>query len=488
MIRKKRTRLIGFFILSDCVAILISYFWSYLFRFYGYIIPIDPEKGIPSLKSYVVVFPLFLVVHLIIFFFQGFYKRRLRRTKIDDFFFIVLNAFFSILIILAILNYLYAYSQGGAPLFRMEFKISHYFLVIYFVAVIFMISVLRNQIYYFMKRRYEKGLSLQNVLIIGAGDMGKAVAQKIAQYKDLGFVAKGFLDDDKKPGAKIEVDGGIEVLGSIDELEPILERENISDVYVALDLTNYHKIMEIFKIVHRHTVNVRLIPDLFQLLTLKARLEDLDGFPVISIDEPPLRGLMRVIKRTMDIVISALLLLLFSPLLLVVAALIKLTSKGQVLYHQERMGLDGRKFTMHKFRTMVSDAEKMTGPVMCAPDDPRITKVGRFLRKFSIDEFPQLFNVLKGEMSFIGPRPERPVFVRNFRDKYPKYMLRHKVKSGITGWAQVHGLRQDTSIKKRIEYDFYYIQNWSIGLDLKIIWKTFKKGFIDRTFKHRTFR
>ena len=333
MIRKKRTRLIGFFILSDCIAILVSYFWSYLFRFYGYIIPVNPEKGIPSFKSYILVFPLFLAVHLIIFFFQGFYKTRLRRTKIDDFFFIILNVVFSILIILAVLNYLYAYSQGAAPVFRMEFKISHYFLAVYFVAVIFMISVLRNQIYYFMKRQYAKGLNLQNVLIVGAGEMGKAVAQRITRYKDLGFLAKGFLADDKEPGEMVEVDGGIEVLGPIDALESILEHDNISDVYVTLDLTNYNKIMEIFKIVHRHAVNVRLIPDLFQLLTLKARLEDLDGFPVISIDEPPLRGLMRVIKRIMDIMISALLLILLSPLLLLVAFLIKLTSKGPVLYH-----------------------------------------------------------------------------------------------------------------------------------------------------------
>jgi len=160
--------------------------------------------------------------------------------------------------------------------------------------------------------------------------------------------------------------------------------------------------------------------------------------------------------------------------------LIKLTSKGPVLHHQERVGLDGRKFILHKFRTMIADAEKSTGPVMCKPGDPRITKVGRFLRRFSLDEIPQLINVLKGEMSLIGPRPERPFFVKDFKEKIPKYMLRHKVKSGITGWAQVHGLRQDTPIDKRIEYDFYYIQNWSLTLDLKIIWKTLKKGFIDR--------
>jgi len=483
MIRKHRSRLIGIFVLSDVTGILISYFYSYLFRFYGYIIPVNPERGIPPIESYIAVFPLLLIIHLIIFYIQGFYKTRLKRAKIDDFFFIILNAILSIIIGLAVLNYLYAYSQGEAPLFRMDFKISHGFLGVYFIVVIFMISFLRNQIYFFMKRRYAKGLNLQNVIIVGAGEMGKAVAQKLSHYKDLGFLVKGFLDDDKKVGEEVDVDGGIKILGSLKELGPVIEKENISDVYVALDLSNYHKILETFKIVEKYVVNVRLIPDLFQLLTLKASIQDLDGFPVISIDEPPLRGIMRFTKRVMDIITSSILLILLSPLMLVVAILIKLTSKGSLFFHQERMGLDGKKFVIHKFRTMIYDAEKLTGPVMSKPDDPRITKIGRNLRKFSIDEFPQLVNVLKGEMSLIGPRPERPVFVKDFKEKIPKYMLRHKVKSGITGWAQVHGLRQDTPISKRLEYDFYYIQNWSLALDLKIIWKTLRKGFIDRHLK-----
>jgi exopolysaccharide biosynthesis polyprenyl glycosylphosphotransferase len=331
-----------------------------------------------------------------------------------------------------------------------------------------------------MKRRYAKGLNLQNVLIVGAGEMGRAVAQKIRQYKDLGFLLKGFLDDEKKVGEKIEIDGGVDVLGRIDDLGSILEKGEISDVFVALDLTNYAKIMETIKVATKFVVNVRLIPDLFQLLTLKANVQDLDGFPVISIDDVSLKGIKSVVKRTVDLAVSALGLILLSPVILVVSGLIKLTSKGPVFYRQERMGLDGRKFTMVKFRTMVCDAEKETGPMMAVPDDPRMTKVGRFLRKFSIDELPQLVNVLKGEMSLIGPRPERPAFVKDFAEKIPNYMLRHKIKSGITGWAQVHGLRQDTSIEKRLEYDFYYIQNWSLGLDLKIIWMTLKRGFIDR--------
>lgn len=479
MIKRQRTRLIGVFLLSDVVGILISFYYAYFFRFYGYIIPVDPDKGIPPLKSYIAVFPLFLILHLAIFYFQGFYKPRLKKTRIDDFLKVSLNAVLTILGVFAVLNYLYAYSQGAAPLFSIEFKISHLFVAVYAVVVVLVISFLRHQIYFYMKRRYAKGLNLQNVLIVGAGEMGKTVAQRLSGYKDLGFVVKGFLDDEKK-GEKIDIDGGIEVLGGMDELEKIIQTHNISDMYVALGLDNYPQILEALKIMNKYPVNVRLVPDLFHLLTLKASVEDLEGFPVISVDEPPNRGIMFLTKRVMDVVISTVLLVILSPLILLISVLIKLTSKGPILFHQERVGLDGKKFIMHKFRTMVSDAEKETGPVMCSPDDERVTGVGRILRRFSIDEIPQLVNVLKGEMSLIGPRPERPYFIEEFREKIPKYMLRHKVKSGITGWAQVHGLRQNTPIEKRLEYDFYYIQNWSLGLDLKILWKTLKKGFIDR--------
>lgn len=481
MIKRQRSGLIGLFVLSDIIGITLAFFYSYFFRFYLYIIPVDPAKGIPQIKQYVYVFPLFLISHLAIFYLQGFYKTRLKRTQIDDFFLIMLNAFFSILIALAVLNYLYTYSQGAAPLFRMDFKISHGFLGVYFIAIVIVISVFRHQIYYMMKRRYAKGYNLKNVLIVGAGEMGKAVAKKLTNYKDLGFIVTGFLDDQRKEGEELHVNGGIKVLGPVSALEEILEKNNISEVYVALELRNYQAILETLKTVNKYPVNIRIIPDLFHFLTLKSRIEDLDGFSVISIDEPPMRGVGLFIKRLMDRVASALLLIFLSPLLLIVALMIKFGSKGAVLYHQERIGLDGRKFTIHKFRTMITEAEKETGPVMCKPDDERITGVGRFLRKYSIDELPQLINVLKGEMSLVGPRPERPAFVDDFREKIPKYMLRHKVKSGITGWAQVHGLRQDTPIDKRLDYDFYYIQNWSLVLDLKILWRTLVKGFIDKT-------
>jgi len=481
MIRRQRSGLVGIYILSDVTAILLAYFWAYGFRFYGYLLPVDPEKGVPALKSYIVLLPLFLLTHILIFYLQGFYKTRLKRTRVDDFVYITLNAVFSVLIVFSFLNTMVAYGQGLSSLIPENFTISRLFLLIYLISVIFMITVLRHQIYFVMKRRYAKGLNLKNVLIVGAGKMGQAVAQKLLDYKDMGFIVRGFLDDSLPVGEEVPVDGGLPVLGTVGDLEPVLERGDISEVYVALDLSNYSQILETLKIVDRFIVNVRLIPDLFQMLTLKARIEDLDGFPVISIDEPPLKGLMLFLKRCVDVIVSTLVLLLLLPLWLFFALLIKLTSRGPVLYRQERVGMDGSKFVMLKFRTMVSDAEQKTGPVMCSPGDPRITPLGRVLRMLSLDEIPQLINVLKGEMSVIGPRPERPVFVQDLRDRIPKYMLRHKVKSGITGWAQVHGLRQDADFDKRLEYDFYYIQNWSPALDFKILWKTLRKGFIDRS-------
>jgi exopolysaccharide biosynthesis polyprenyl glycosylphosphotransferase len=481
VIQKRRSGLVGLFVFSDAVGILVSFFYSYLFRFYAYIIPAD--RGIPPLRYYVAVFPLFLTTHLVIFYLQGFYKTRLQRAKIDDFLSICLNAVLTILAVFAFMSYLYGYSQGARPLFRVTLKLSHGFMAVYFVVVIFMITFLRNQIYFFMKRRYARGLNLQNVLVVGAGEMGRAVAQKVAVYKDLGFRVQGFLDDDRPAGEKLDIDGGVEVLGRIQDLAAVLDRGTTSEVFVALDLNNYAKILETIKVATRYVVGIRLIPDLFQLLTLKANIQDLDGFPVISIDDVALRGMKSLIKRAFDIAVSALGLLLLSPVLLIIGILIKLDSRGPVFYVQERMGLDGRRFRMIKFRTMVRDAEKETGPVNCRRGDPRITKVGRFLRKYSLDELPQLVNVLKGEMSLIGPRPERPEFVAELTDRIPKYMLRHKVKCGMTGWAQVHNLRQDTPIEKRTEYDFYYIQNWSPALDLKIIWMTLRKGFIDRNVR-----
>jgi exopolysaccharide biosynthesis polyprenyl glycosylphosphotransferase len=220
-------------------------------------------------------------------------------------------------------------------------------------------------------------------------------------------------------------------------------------------------------------LNVKVAWDYLTNVALQAAVEDLDGIPVISLAETPIRGWNWVMKRTMDVSISAILLVLLAIPLAIIAALIKASSKGPVFYTQERMGLDGKSFTIYKFRSMHDNAERDTGPVWATSDDPRRTPVGRFLRLLNLDELPQLFNVFKGDMSLVGPRPERPTFVQEFKKRVPQYMLRHKVKSGITGWAQVNGWRGNTSIEKRIEHDMYYIENWTVWLDLKILWLTF---------------
>jgi len=233
-------------------------------------------------------------------------------------------------------------------------------------------------------------------------------------------------------------------------------------------------------IASREYIDVKVVPDILQFIALRASLEELDGLPVINMNDVPLQGFRAWIKRSLDIVLSLLAMVVLAIPFAVIAAIVKWTSSGPIFYKQERMGLDGRPFAVYKFRSMTHHAEDTTGPVWARDDDPRATSVGRWLRRFDLDELPQFWNVLKGEMSIVGPRPERPFFVQQFRHRIPQYMLRHKVKAGITGWAQVNGWRGNTSLEKRIEYDLYYIENWSVTLDLKIMWLTVVRGLFQR--------
>ena len=238
--------------------------------------------------------------------------------------------------------------------------------------------------------------------------------------------------------------------------------------------------IDLLEVTAREGIDVKVVPDLLQVIALKARLWDLDGVPVIDVNDIPLQGLNSVVKRLLDIAIAASALLVLLIPLGLLALLVRISSKGPALFRQERMGIDGSKFSIVKFRSMVDDAERESGPVWTRQNDSRVTSLGRFLRKSNIDELPQLWNVLCGDMSIVGPRPERPHFVEQFKHRIPSYMLRHKVKSGMTGWAQVNGWRGDTALDKRIEYDLYYIENWSIRLDFKIIWLTILKGFFHK--------
>ena len=227
--------------------------------------------------------------------------------------------------------------------------------------------------------------------------------------------------------------------------------------------------LELVEVANRECIDVKVVPDFLQFVTLRAKLEDLDGVPLINVNDVPLQGLNSIIKRVIDVVVSTVALVVLAVPFVIIATAIRLGSSGTVFYRQERMGLDGRPFMVWKFRSMAKDAERDTGPVWARENDPRRTSVGQLLRRLSLDELPQLWNVLKGDMSLVGPRPERPFFVEQFKNRVPKYMLRHKVKSGMTGWAQVNGWRGNTSVEKRIDYDLYYIENWSVTLDFKIM-------------------
>jgi Undecaprenyl-phosphate glucose phosphotransferase len=259
-----------------------------------------------------------------------------------------------------------------------------------------------------------------------------------------------------------------------------VEEHQVDTVFLALPLEAHQTMLAVLKDVGRSVADVRVVPDLLQHITFRVGVEDLDGLPVVHLTQVPLTGWMSLVKRTLDLSIAGVALVLLSPLFAAVALAIRLSDRGRVFYRQERMGLDGRPFQILKFRSMVEGAEEETGPKWATEDDRRVTPLGRVLRRWSIDELPQLVNVLRGEMSLVGPRPERPEFVREFKERFPQYMVRHRVRSGMTGWAQVHGWRGNTSLSKRIEYDLYYIENWSLSLDLKILWRTFRDGFRQR--------
>jgi Undecaprenyl-phosphate glucose phosphotransferase len=293
-------------------------------------------------------------------------------------------------------------------------------------------------------------------------------------HRELGYRVVGFLDDRREAVAG----SGLEVLGRLDQVTEVAAAHGVDQLYIALPLEEHARMLELIKSVRNECLDIKVVPDLVQYATIKAALEDLDGIPIISLNEVPLRGWNSMLKRGMDAAVGSLMLLVLSPLFAAIAAMIKWKGgNGPVFYRQERISVDGKTFLMWKFRSMHADAERETGPIWASAEDPRRTQVGIWLRRFNLDELPQLINVVLGDMSLVGPRPERPPFVKQFKERIPQYMLRHRVKSGITGWAQVNGWRGNTSIEKRIEYDLYYIENWSLLLDVKILILTLFRGF-----------
>ncbi len=323
----------------------------------------------------------------------------------------------------------------------------------------------------------SRGYNTRNVLILGSGNVGQRIAHVFHERAWDGFKVVGYADDFIPAGTLVN---GQRVLGTLDALSSIIQQSGVDQVFVALPFKAYERIGQIMKYLENEMVDVRLVPDIIHLSILKASVDNFEGMPLITLSEGPIYGLRAVMKRMFDIVFSLSVLVLLSPVLGAIALLIKLTSPGPVIYRQKRMGLDGEIFEILKFRTMHVNAENDIGPVWARKDDTRKTQLGAFLRRTSLDELPQFFNVLKGEMSVVGPRPERPEFIQNFRKEIPKYMLRHRVKAGITGWAQVNGWRGNTSLERRIDCDIFYLKNWTFLLDFKIIFFTLFRGFVNK--------
>jgi len=313
----------------------------------------------------------------------------------------------------------------------------------------------------------RRGYNLRSIVIVGAGALGREIAQRIRQTPWSGLVVRAFYDDARQlQGTTV---GGAPVVGPVDQLARDLDAHPVDQVWVALPMRADERIRELLLTLRMHSVQIRFIPDIFNFTLLHHSVSEIAGLPVINLTDSPLDGVNRVLKRLEDVVLSAVIVLVTAPLMLAIAAGTKLSSPGPALYRQERVTWNGARFRMLKFRTMPVDAESDSGPVWATRDEPRATRFGRLLRRTSLDELPQFFNVLAGQMSIVGPRPERPEFVERFRAEVPGYMQKHLVKAGITGWAQVNDLRGDSDLQRRIQYDLYYIENWSLWFDLRII-------------------
>src|SRR6266853_4065463 len=473
MLKRYNRLLIAFYVVSDALLGLTAFILAYTIRFHTSLIPIT--KGVPPLRQYINLLPFIAVLVPLGFHLQSLYRLRRGRSRVDDFFAVFVGTILAVLLGIIATLYVQTYI---APNDRGAFQVSQAVWGLFLFLNVALTYALRELMREVFERRWRAGLGLKRVLIAGSGELGRLVADKIIEHRELGYLIVGFVDT-RAAGDHLGY-RGLPLLGTIEEAAPIALRESIDHLYVALPPEQHVQMIGLIEATSRECIDVKVVPDLLQVIALRARLEDLDGVPVINVNEPSLQGFNSIVKRVIDIVVSSAGLAALGIPLAAIALFVRLTSRGPVFYRQERTGLDGKPFTIVKFRSMSNDAERETGPVWAERDDPRVTAFGRFLRQSNLDELPQLWNVLRGDMSMVGPRPERPHFVEQFKHRIPQYMLRHKVKAGLTGWAQVNGWRGNTAIDKRIEYDLYYIENWSVRLDLKIMWLTIVKGFFHK--------
>jgi exopolysaccharide biosynthesis polyprenyl glycosylphosphotransferase len=460
VIERRRQIQVVFQLIGDVLATSAAFFFAYWLRF---VIEIHPvTKGMPPLSMYLRLLPVVLVLYPVVFYFQGLYHRRRMRSRFEEGMRVMLAVMLATVLLTA-----------GLTFYRPpDFTYSRLFLAVFAVADAALVSLFRWGIAAGLARIRRSGGNLQRVLVIGAGDLGRQVVERLDVHKEFGFSIVGFLDDD--PGRQRRKIQGVPVLGTTEELESVVAEHGVDQVMIALPLAAHYRTVQLIRRAGQLLVDIKVVPDVLQYYVMRAGIEDLDGLPLINLTQIPLEGWNQIVKRAFDIAGSAALLLATSWLFPLIAWLIKREDGGPVFFSQVRTGLDGRSFRLFKFRSMRADAEGDGEAHWTRTRDSRVTRVGEVLRRTNLDELPQLYNVLRGDMSLVGPRPEQPEFVERFRSRYPAYNVRHRVRAGLTGWAQVNGLRGDTSIRQRIVHDLYYIENWSLGLDMRILWRTLR--------------
>ncbi len=466
MIRDHQKYFNKLLVLLDAMVIAAAYWFSWFLWLSGYVKENNPGIGILSVETYFAALAAIVPGYLILYnTFDLYSSKRTAKTIYEIFNIIKANT----VGLLAVMVVLYAinipdFSRGMVGVF-------------YGINIVAE-SLMRKSVRYGLRRMRRKGYNVKHILLVGYSRAGEEYINKIKANPEWGYEVCGILDDHVPVGAVYK---GVRVTGEIETLQTVLTDNQLDEIGITLSLSDYDRLEAIVKLCEKSGVHTKFIPDYNSVIPSRPYLEDLDGLAVVNIRRVPLNNMANMLmKRLVDIAGALVAIVLCSPFMLTAAIAVKVTSRGPLIFKQERVGLHNKPFQMYKFRSMEvqSDAEEKKG--WTVKNDPRVTKVGRLLRSTSIDELPQLFNVLKGDMSMIGPRPERPLFVEKFREEIPRYMIKHQVRPGITGWAQVNGYRGDTSIKKRIEYDLYYIENWSMAFDMKILFLTFFRGFINK--------
>ena len=469
MIKSHQKTLNRIHVVLDLVLVVAAYALAYGFRFLWLkFIPMFHERPgtYLSFGTYMTYLLAILPGYLIIFLTNGVYRQQRSSGRFLEVLRIVKINIMGMIYIMALLFLV------------KEIDISRWFLVFFFVINVTLELSYRYVLRKTLRTIRKEGYNIKHVLLVGYSRTAEGLISRMMENPHWGYHVWGILDDSMEIGTRYK---GVPVIGVLSDLEQQIAEMDLDEINITMKMEDYTRLAEIVAICVKSGVHTKFLPDYQDIIPTIPYMEDLEGLPVVHIRKVPLSNeINRFLKRLMDVVLGVIALVIAAIPMLVVAIIIKCTSKGPVLYKQKRVGFRNKEFMMYKFRSMEVQEESKEKTAWTTFRDPRVTPIGKFIRKTSIDELPQLFNVLKGEMSLVGPRPERPFYVEKFKEEIPRYMVKHQVRPGMTGWAQVNGYRGDTSIRKRIDYDLYYIENWTLGFDILIMFLTVFKGFINK--------